>query len=123
MRVSRGMSRLHQVLSVGMNGADARYFQHGAEARFGTTITDENDPLFLLFARQGLLYEILSHQDPPPPEDHSMAQHAMDRWHDTVGRLRAKREKFQNELSQVETKLKAHMSRELYTKYFMMVTP
>jgi hypothetical protein len=117
------MSRLHQVLSVGMNGADARYFQHGAEARFGTTITDENDPLFLLFARQGLMNEILHHQDPPPPDDHSMGQFAYHEWQDTVDRLKAKRAHFESELSQVETKLKAHMSRELYTKYLMMVTP
>ena len=106
-----------------MHGADASYFQHGAQAQFGTTITDENDPLFLLFARQGLMNEILRHQDPPQPVDESVAQHAMYQWRDTVDRLRAKREKFERELSQVEAKLKAHMSRELYTKYFMMVNP
>ena len=106
-----------------MHGADASYFQHGAQAQFGTTITDENDPLFLLFARQGLMNEILHHQDPPQPVDKSITQWTMDQWHDTVGLLRAKREKLELELNQVEAKLKAHMSRELYTKYFMMVNP
>ncbi len=106
-----------------MHAADASHSQYGAHGQFGTTITDENDPLFLLFARQGLMNEILLHQDPPPPDDHSLAQHAYNQWQDTVDRLRAKREKLKLELAQVEATLKAHMSRELYTKYYMMVNP
>ena len=101
-----------------MNGADASYLQHGAQAQFGTTITDENDPLFLLFARQGLLNEILHHQQAPPPHGWKM-----DEWHDAMAPLRAHQKKLRLELAQVEAKLKAHMSRELYTKYSMMVNP
>ena len=136
-------SRLHEVLAIGMHAGTKR--AHSGESR--GTLSDENDPIFLLMAKEAIHHELVKLVDPPDPsaaynEQQEFRENRFDAgfymydeetsipapdpqvvstYETTIRTNAERRARLKQNLAQVETKLRDAMSPALRNKYLSML--